>query len=274
MNTHPLPTTETLTAPLPEVLIMAGGEGRRLGALTTRTPKPMLPVAGRPVLQHILEQLRDQGIRHAYLSVRHLSHVICGYFGDGSWLGIDIDYLVEDQPLGTAGSIARVPASSRPLLVLNGDIVTLVPVAAMVAQHHRLGAAMTVGSVQDRVSVPYGVIECDGPHVVRVQEKPDLVFTVMAGVYLIGPPVAAAVPRDAPLAMPDLVAAVAATGRVVAFPLPGPWLDIGTPDQYARADEVAAFSALLLPQPVPATDVAAQLSTTVDPALSALRMPR
>ena len=129
----------------PEVLVMAGGEGRRLGALTSHTPKPMLPVSGRPVLQHTLEQLRDQGVEHVFLSVRHLSHVISDYFGNGRWLGIDIDYVVEQHALGTAGAIGLLPAQSEPLLVINGDVVTTVPVAALAAHHREHRAAMTIG---------------------------------------------------------------------------------------------------------------------------------
>jgi NDP-sugar pyrophosphorylase family protein len=228
---------------------MAGGEGRRLGQLTSVTPKPMLPVGGQPMLQHTLAQLRDQGVQHAYLSVRHLSHVICDYFGDGRWLGIDIDYVVDDQPLGTAGAIALIPRSARPVLVLNGDIMTPVPVASIVAHHERLGAAVTIGSVEEKVTIPYGVMECGESEVVRLQEKPALTFTIMAGVYLVAPEVAAGVSRDAPLSMPALVERALAGGRVVEFRLPGPWLDIGTPDQYARAEEMAARGAMRLVRP-------------------------
>jgi len=109
-----------LRVQVPEVLVMAGGEGRRLGTLTSQVPKPMLPVGGRPVLQHTLEQLRDQGVTHAYLSVRHLSQVISRYFGNGRWLGIDLDYVVEPDALGTAGAIGMLPTLGKPLLVVNG----------------------------------------------------------------------------------------------------------------------------------------------------------
>jgi NDP-sugar pyrophosphorylase family protein len=227
----------------PEVLVMAGGEGRRLGALAARTPKPMLPVDGRPVLQHILEQLREQGVEHVFLSVRHLSHVISGYFGDGRWLGIDIDYLVEGEALGTAGAIGSLPTQSKPLLVHNGDVMTPVPITAVAAHHQEHGAAMTIACTEQRLSIPYGVIECVGPDVLRMHEKPDVILTVIAGIYLIAPEVAAGVHRGVPLSMPDLIKAVLPTGRVVGFPLPGPWLDIGTPDSYALAEHVSASTA-------------------------------
>lgn len=232
----------------PEVLVMAGGEGRRLGALTSQTPKPMLPVGGRPVLQHLLEQLRDQGVGHVFLSVRHLSHVISDYFGDGRWLGMDIDYVVEHEPLGTAGAIGLVAEHRKPLLVVNGDVVTPLPVEALTAHHEQHGAAMTIGYVEHRLPVSYGVIECAGSAVVRVREKPEMVVPVIAGVYLLGPGAAAGVGCGMPLAMPDLIEAVMEVGRVVAFALPGPWLDIGTPDCYARADQVAALTANALPR--------------------------
>lgn len=223
-----------------EVLVMAGGEGRRLGALTARTPKPMLPVADRPALQHIVERLRDQGVSHVYLSVRHMSSVIMDYFGDGRWLGLDIDYLVEEQPLGTAGAIGLLPPLAGPLLVLNGDVLAEIPIAAMVRHHVLHRAAMTVAHVEERLDVPYGVLRCAGADVVRLQEKPALVLTVIAGVYLLSAEVAEGVRPESPLDMPRLIEMVLGTARVVGFPLPGHWLDIGTPDTYARADQVVA----------------------------------
>jgi NDP-sugar pyrophosphorylase family protein len=263
-----------LCGPPPEVLVMAGGEGRRLGALTSRTPKPMLPVGGRPVLQHTLEQLREQGVEHVFLSVGHLSHVISDYFGDGRWLSIDIDYVVEQQALDTAGAIGLLPAHSKPLLVINADVVTPVPVAALAAHHHEHVAAMTIGYVEQRVPIPYGVIECDWPDVLRLHEKPDVVLTIIAGVYLLAPEVAAGIHVGVPLAMPDLIEAVLATGRVVGFPLPGPWLDIGTPDTYARADPVAASAAAVLPSQATRAGVPARLSAPVPAVVAAGEGPR
>jgi len=242
------------TGGVPEVLVMAGGEGRRLGALTSRTPKPMLPVNGRPVLQHILEHLRDQGVEHVFLSVRHLSHVISDYFGDGRRLGMRIEYVVEEQALGTAGALGLLPPLSRPLLVVNGDVMTPLPLAALTAHHQQHRAAMTVGHVEHRVTVPYGVIECGRPDVLRLREKPEVVLTVIAGVYVLAPEVVAGIHLGDVLAMPDLIETVLGTRRVVGFALPGPWLDIGTPEAYARADQFAAFTAAVPPQWAPSGD--------------------
>lgn len=233
-----------------EVVVMAGGEGRRLGSLTAATPKPMLPVAGRPALQHIVERLRDQGVCHLYLSVRHLSTIITEYFGDGRWLGLDIDYLVEDAPLGTAGAIGLLPALTDPLLVLNGDVMAHVPVRAMLRHHLRHEAAVTVAHVEERLIVPYGVLRCGGPDVLGLLEKPELLLQVIAGVYLLSPDVVAGVRPGTRLEMPQLIEWVLATSRVVGFRLAGPWLDIGTPEKYACADQVAAGL-----DPVPAARV-------------------
>jgi NDP-sugar pyrophosphorylase family protein len=255
----------------PEVLVMAGGEGRRLGALTSAIPKPMLPVGGRPVLQHLLEQLRDQGVQHVHLSVHHLSQVISNYFGDGRWLGIDIDYVFERKALGTAGAIGQLPAQSKPLLVINGDIITPVPIAALVAHHHDHAASMTVGHVEARLPVPYGIIECGPPDVLRLHEKPDMVLTVIAGIYLLAPEVMETVRPGVSLSMPHLIESVLAKGRVVGFRLPGPWLDIGTPDAYARADQAAQGPAVVLPlQHTPLNEVVAGLGVSglASPALA------
>jgi NDP-sugar pyrophosphorylase family protein len=226
------------TAPPPEVLIMAGGEGRRLAPLTARTPKPMLPIRGRPVLQRLLEGLRDQGVEHAFLAVRHLSEVIREYFGDGSWLGMDIDYVVEGPALGTAGAIGLLPQQSTPLLVLNGDLVVRVPLGELLRFHANHIASMTVAHVDHRIPTSYGVIECRGADAVAVHEKPDVILTVVAGIYVLASDVVATVRRGRRLDMPELIEEVMEGGRVVGFPLRGPWADIGTPETYARAQHV------------------------------------
>jgi NDP-sugar pyrophosphorylase family protein len=202
----------------------------------------MLPVGGRPVLQHTLERLRAQGVGHVFLSVCHLAHVISDYFGDGGWLDVDIEYVVEQRPLGTAGAIGLLPELSKPLLVLNGDVLTPVPVAEVAAHHQAHGAAMTVGYVKQRMPVPYGVIQCTGGlEVLGLKEKPEIVLTVIAGVYVIAPEVVAWTAHGVPLAMPDMIESVIGPGRVVGYPLPGPWLDIGTPETYARAEQISAL---------------------------------
>lgn len=136
------------------VLVMAGGLGTRLGELTSTTPKPMLPLDGRPILQYMLEHLRDQGVRHVFLAVRHLSHAVMDYFGDGRWLGVDVEYVMEDHPLDTAGAIGLVPVSSAPLLVVNGDLLAAIPCATLLGAHLGRRAAMTVCHVEHRMQIP------------------------------------------------------------------------------------------------------------------------
>ncbi len=223
-----------------EVLIMAGGLGSRLGELTSTTPKPMLPLDGKPILQHLLEHLRDQGVRHVFLSVRYLSHTVMDYFGDGRWLGVDVDYLEEDRPLDTAGAISLVPVSDAPLLVVNGDLLATIPCASLLETHLGRRAAMTVCHVEHRVSVPFGVLTCgDSDDVVALEEKPAVSLTVIAGVYVVAPKVVVAVPTGRPLCMPELIASLVRTGEsVVGFRLPGPWLDIGSPEAYRQAADL------------------------------------
>lgn len=219
------------------VLVMAGGLGTRLGELTSTTPKPMLPLDGRPILQYMLEHLRDQGVRHVFLAVRHLSHAVMDYFGDGRWLGVDVEYVMEDHPLDTAGAIGLVPVSSAPLLVVNGDLLAAIPCATLLGAHLGRRAAMTVCHVEHRMQIPFGVIHrTDGEDVLCLEEKPCARFTVVAGVYVIAPGVARTVPAGQPLCMPDLIATLVRTGRSVkGFRLPGPWLDIGSPEAYRQA---------------------------------------
>ncbi len=220
---------------------MAGGLGTRLGELTSTTPKPMLRLDGKPILQHLLEQLRDQGVRHAYLGVRHLSHTVMDHFGDGRWLGLDLDYVVEDEPLDTAGALGLLPALSAPLLVVNGDVLASIPCTRLLRVHRERHAALTVCHVERPVPVPFGVLHCTGAdgEVVSLEEKPSLPLTVVAGVYVISPEVVRSVPAGRRLSMPDLVTALLRDReRVVGFALPGPWLDIGTPESYRQAAEL------------------------------------
>lgn len=232
--------TRTAADMTPEVLIMAGGRGSRMGHLTAHAPKPMLPVNGRPVLEHVIDHLRDQGVTHMFLSVGYLAEVITSYFGNGRWLGVNIDYVVERCALDTAGAVGLLPPVDRPLLVINGDLLTNLPVVQLVCNHLRHNAGLTVCLAEARRHIPYGVVECDADGaLVQLLEKPTIVMTVVSGIYLLAPEVVRHVPSDVPLSMPDLIRQVrAGGGRVRGFALPGRWLDVGSPEDYRRACEL------------------------------------
>jgi len=230
-----LPPDEVL--PL-EAVIMAGGFGTRLRPLTEDLPKPMLPVGGRPLMAHIVEQLRQAGIRRVSVTTHYKPDKIMEHFGDGQAFGVELKYVNEDRPLGTAGALGLLNTSSEPLLVINGDILTQVNFRAMLSYHKEHEADMTVAVRRYDLHVPYGVIDCDGPLVRRVTEKPVLNLVVNAGIYLLEPAVHRYIPDGRSFNMTDLVDCLLKENRRVAsFLVREYWLDIGHHADYVRAQE-------------------------------------
>jgi len=217
-------------------VIMAGGYGTRLLPLTECTPKPMLPVGDRPLLERTVARLRDAGIRRVVIATHHLARQITDHFGDGHAYGVELDYLTEDEPLGTAGALRLVSAHDTPLLVINGDILTGARFDLMLEYHRRHGAELTVGVRRCELQVPYGVIECRGTQVVGVREKPRSHFLINAGVYLVEPSARRSIPAGERFDMTDLIARLLEQRRsVVSFPITEYWLDIGQPADYEQA---------------------------------------
>ena len=225
--------------PLPlRAVVMAGGKGSRLHPLTEETPKPMLRVGDRPVLEIIISQLRDAGIKQVKVTTHHHSDKIEAHFGDGKDFGIELSYVEEDRPLGTAGGLGLLEAVKETTLVINGDILTQVDFRAMLAYHREHQAELTVAVRQYDIKVPYGVIECDGPMVRGVSEKPVVGLFVNAGIYLLEPSVCRLVPNGERFDMTDLIQRALQAGRpVVSFPIREYWLDIGQPVDYEQAQE-------------------------------------
>ncbi len=225
------------TLPL-QAVIMAGGFGTRLRPITEELPKPMLPIGDRPLMELIIEQLRQAGIRRANIMTHYLAEKITSYFGDGRAFGVEINYVTEEHPLGTAGALSLMEAPQEPILVINGDILTRVDFRAMLAYHREQGADLTVGVRQYDVRVPYGVVECEGPRVSRLREKPKLSFLVNAGIYLLEPAVHQYIPQGQRFDMTDLIEKLLDERRkVVAFPIVEYWMDIGQLEDYEKAQE-------------------------------------
>jgi dTDP-glucose pyrophosphorylase/CBS domain-containing protein len=216
-------------------IVMAGGFGTRLGALTEDTPKPMLPVGDRPLLERIIEQLRDAGIDRVNLTTHYRAEDIARYFGSGESLGIDIEYVSESQPLGTAGALGLIQTDA-PILVMNGDILTRVDFKAMHRFHEEHDADMTIAVRPYETRVPYGLVELAGSRITSIAEKPLARGFVNAGIYLIKPEVCRLVTPGVPLDMPQLIERLLDDQRtVVGFPLREYWLDIGRLADYEQA---------------------------------------
>lgn len=217
-------------------VVMAGGYGTRLRPLTDDMPKPMLRVGSRPLLELIVEQLRQAGIRQVNVATHYKSEMIADHFRDGSDFGVDIRYVKEYQPLGTAGAISLIEESDEPLLVMNGDILTRVDFRSMLNFHREHNADLTVAVRQYEFSVPYGVIETDGSTVKSISEKPIVRHFINAGIYLLNPSVCRLVPNQQSYDIPDLINLLLKEGRpVVSFPIREYWLDIGKADHYNQA---------------------------------------
>ena len=221
-----------------QAVVMAGGYGSRLRPLTEDLPKPMLPVGDRPLMEIILEQLQQAGIQRVDVAVHHQSEKITGHFGDGRDFGVQINYVTEERPLGTAGALGLMEPPTSTMLVINGDILTQVDFKAMLDYHQEQRADLTVAVQSYEVQVPYGVIECEGTQVRGLAEKPQLKLFVNAGIYLLEPSVHRFIPAGERLDMTELIQRLIDEGQnVAAFPIREYWMDIGEHADYRQAQE-------------------------------------
>jgi len=216
-------------------VVMAGGYGARLRPMTDAAPKPMLKVGDKPLIEHVVGQLRDSGIRDVCVTTHYRADQIREHLGDGSGHGVDVRYTFEEEPLGTAGALAMLAGTQRPLLVVNGDVLTAVDYRAMLSFRREQGAELTVGVRRHVVSVPFGVVEAEGTRVRGIVEKEATIF-INAGIYLLEPTVLDHIPQGQRTDMTEVIAKlVAADAVVVSFPIHEDWIDVGTVEDFARA---------------------------------------
>jgi len=219
------------------VVIFAGGLGTRLRPLTNDTPKPLLAVGDRPLLEVLLEQLVEYGFRHVFIAVHYQAHRIQQRLGDGAGLGVRITYLQEPKPLGTVGAarLAR-QALTQSFLVVNGDLLTRLNFDHLLTFHQRQQFDLTLALKDYEVRIPYGVVRLADGHVCAIDEKPCKRWFVNAGIYVMEPSLLELIPEDGPYDMTDLIrAAVRIKRRVGGFPVHEYWLDIGRSDDYEEA---------------------------------------
>jgi dTDP-glucose pyrophosphorylase len=221
-----------------QVVIMAGGLGSRLQPLTGELPKPMLQVGKKPILETILENFVDHGLRSFFLSVNYKGHMIKAHFGDGSRWGASIRYLEEERSLGTAGALSLLPAlPEHPIIVMNGDVLTKVNFDQLLSFHREHQAPATVCVRDYEFQIPYGVVGLERQHITRIDEKPTQRFFVNAGIYVLEPRAVSLVPAATRYDMTALLDVLIARGEApAAFPIREYWIDIGKLDDYQRAD--------------------------------------
>ena len=219
------------------VVLMAGGEGRRLRPMTESCPKPLLKVGGKPILATIIDNFIDAGFHRFFISVNYKSEMIEDYFGDGSDRGITIDYLREKEKMGTAGSLQLLPKDEElPIIVMNGDILTNINIEALLNFHECENACATMTSRTYSYQVPYGVLQCDGNEIRRITEKPRNTYFVSAGIYVLNPSVISIIEKKHLMDMPDVFEnLIQENKRVLSYPLTEYWMDIGQMDDFEKA---------------------------------------
>ena len=231
---------------LTTALVMAGGAGKRLGERTRHTPKPLLPVGGKPILEHVLLQLEQNDIDRIFISVHHFADQIRA-FVDSRENTAAIELLEETKPLGTAGALSNLPPNHRgPTLVINGDVLTKTDLSSMAQFHDRHAHDATVAIANYDVEVPYGVIrQTEDGLFSAIEEKPRISQFISAGIYILSSEILNLVPKDQNMDMPHLLNLGRGIGlRIGLFPIHEYWIDVGRPDDLNTADTDYTRSAI------------------------------
>lgn len=220
------------------VVLMAGGFGKRMMPYTETSPKPMLEVAGKPLLQHLIERARADGFRHFVITLHYLPQVIRDHFGDGSKFDVQIDYVTESTPLGTAGALSLLPARpDLPFVVANGDILTEVRFSDMLEFHRAHGATATMAVREHEYHNPFGVVQTDGMLITGFEEKPVWRTRINGGIYVLSPQALNHLTPNTHCNMPTLFERVQLAGdRAIVYPMHETWMDVGNPADLLTAN--------------------------------------
>lgn len=223
-----------------KIVIMAGGMGKRLLPYTQDCPKPLVKVAGRPIIEHIIERAKDDGFEHFFISIFHLGHMIEQHLGDGRNFGVNIEYLREDKPLGTAGALSLMkPKPELPFVITNGDVITDISYSQLLDFHVQHGASATMAVRSHEWQNPFGVVETSGLEIIDIIEKPIRRSHINAGIYALEPDVMDLLVAGERLDMPGMFYKIMdRSGRAFAYPMHEQWLDVGQPDDLALAENL------------------------------------
>ena len=222
-----------------EAVIMAGGRGKRLSPLTDTVPKPMLRLGDKPIIEHNIDRLISFGIKKIYISVKYLGQQIVDYLGDGSQKGIAIEYVWEDEPLGTAGALALInDLSTEHILLMNSDLFTNVNFESLYLKLTNERADMAVASTEYKVDIPYAVFETQEGRVTNFREKPSFIYHSNAGIYILKRSLIAKIEKGKYCDITDVMEQlVTEGGKLVYDPIIGYWIDIGKTVDYEHAQE-------------------------------------
>jgi dTDP-glucose pyrophosphorylase len=214
------------------VLILAGGRGKRLGEITQKIPKPLVPIGGRPLLEILILRLKNQGFTEIYISIHYLAHEIIQTIGDGEAFGVKIQYLIEESPLGTAGSVSLLPdfPGQDSILVVNADLLHSLDFRELLYFHDRQDCDFTIVTAVHHTYIPFGVVHEENGVVTKIEEKPTRLEQVNAGIYAVRSSLIKQVQKNSALEMNDFIQfLIDSKKNVKAFHLGGFWEDIGDP---------------------------------------------
>ncbi|HET8737395.1 MAG TPA: nucleotidyltransferase family protein [Pricia sp.] len=222
-----------------DAVIMAGGTGSRLRPLTENTPKPLLKVGEKPIMEHNLDRLTLYGIDDFWVSVKYLGEQIQGYFGNGDAKNIRISYIWEDKPLGTIGAVSKIPDFRHDYILLtNSDLLTNLDYERFFLDFIKQDADLSVVTIPYKVDVPYAVLETSNGHVMNLREKPTYTYYSNGGIYLIKKSALDYLPKESFFNATDLMEIlIAENKKVVSYPLSGYWLDIGKHEDFEKAQQ-------------------------------------
>lgn len=223
-----------------DALLMAGGQGKRLMPLTAKTPKPLLKVGDKPIIEYNIDRLIHYGVKNITLSINYLGDQLVDYFGDGNGKNARISYVKEHIPLGTIGSILLVDQFDHDdILVMNSDLLTNIDFADFYSTFKEADADMAVAATSYHVDVPYAVLEVDGKNLATsLKEKPRYTYYSNAGIYFLKKSLLEMIPRNEFFDITDLMEAVLASNKkLITYPITGYWLDIGKPEDFKKAQD-------------------------------------
>lgn len=222
-----------------QAIILAGGKGTRLKPITMSLPKPLVPIGEMPILEVVIRQLKHFGFTDITLAVNHLAELLMAFFGNGSKWGVNVDYSMEDEPLGTAAPLRLIENLQEDFIVMNGDLLTTIDFAHLMEYHRSNGNAVTIATYQKEVKIDLGVLETDGDRFVDYIEKPTYHFSVSMGIYAMNRKVLSYIPEGKRYDMPELMLKLRDAGeKVGCYSGDYYWLDIGRLDDYETAVEM------------------------------------
>ena len=221
-----------------DVVIMAGGRGLRLSPLTDTTPKPLLKIGNKPILEHIIERISIFGIKNIIITINYLGDQIKDYFNTGNSRNLEIKYIEEKKPLGTLGAISKIKHFEHDyILITNSDLLSNINYEDFFLDFIEKNADMSVVTIPYNVNVPYAVLETYNNNVLNFKEKPTYTYYSNAGIYLVKKNILKSIPQNTFYNATDLMEhLIKSSNKIISFPLIGYWLDIGNPDDYAKAE--------------------------------------